>query len=145
MKIGKREILVMIGDSITDCGRVQPVAEGLFDPLGQTHVNLKEYAQTLEDLVAKTRPMLKGLVLMTPHYIEPNRNDAMRARMDQYGEVVKRLAKKYDAVLVDTQSAFDKVLQQIHPNALAWDRVHPNQTGHMILARTFLKAIGFAW
>jgi len=33
----------------------------------------------------------------------------------------------------------------MNANALAWDRVHPNQTGHMILARTLLKAIGFAW
>jgi lysophospholipase L1-like esterase len=215
MKIGKREKLVLIGDSITDCGRAQPVAEGLFDPLGrgyvtmieslltstypergirvinvgssghtvrelkdrwdrdvialkpdwlsinigindvwrqfdlprqtQVHVNLEEYANTLEALVAKTRPMVKGLVLMTPHYIEPNRKDAMRARMDQYGGVVKRLAKAYDAVLVDTQAAFDAMLKHVHPNALAWDRVHPNQAGHMILARAFLKAVGYSW
>ena len=26
--------------------------------------------------------------------------------------------------------------------ALAWDRVHPNLTGHAILARAFLKAVG---
>lgn len=111
----------------------------------QSHVNLKEYADTLEELVAKTRPMLKGLILMTPHYIEPNRKDAMRARMDQYGGVVTRLAKAYDAVLVDTQAAFDTMLKHMHPNALAWDRVHPNQAGHMILARSFLKAIGYSW
>ncbi len=215
MKIGKNEKLLMIGDSITDCGRTQPVAEGLFDPLGRgyvtqiealltaaypergirvinvgtsghtvrdlkarwdrdvialkpdwlsinigindvwrqfdsprmthIHVNFKEYAETLEALVAQTRPDLKGLVLMTPHYIEPNRKDAMRARMDQYADVVRKLAKRYDCVLADTQASFDKVLKTMHPNALAWDRVHPNQTGHMILARTFLKAMGYAW
>ena len=35
MKIAKNSKLLMIGDSITDCGRAQPVAEGLFDPLGR--------------------------------------------------------------------------------------------------------------
>jgi len=35
MKIGKDQKLVMIGDSITDAGRAQPIAEGLFDPLGR--------------------------------------------------------------------------------------------------------------
>jgi lysophospholipase L1-like esterase len=109
------------------------------------HVNLAEYEKTYDALLAQTRPLVKGLILMTPHYIEPNRKDAMRARMDQYGDVVRKLAKRYDAVLVDTQAAFDKALKSLHPNALAWDRVHPNQTGHMIMARAFLKAIGYGW
>ena len=42
MKIGKGEKLVMIGDSITDCGRTRPVAEGLFDPLGRGYVTMVE-------------------------------------------------------------------------------------------------------
>jgi hypothetical protein len=28
---------------------------------------------------------------------------------------------------------------------LAFDRVHPTQTGSMVLARTFLTAIGYQW
>jgi len=39
------------------------------------HVPLDEYAATLADLVATTHPGLKGLVLMTPYFIEPNRAD----------------------------------------------------------------------
>lgn len=108
-------------------------------------VDLAEYEQTLDGLCARTRPDLKGLVLMTPYYIEPNRKDAMRARMDQYGAVVKKLAKKHKAVFVDTQAAFDAFLKHQHPNALAWDRVHPSETGHMILARAFLDAVGYSW
>ena len=29
-----------------------------------------------------------------------------------------------------------------HPMTLAWDRIHPNTTGHMIIARAFLKTLG---
>ena len=215
MLIGKGEKLVMIGDSVTDCGRAQPVAEGLFDPLGrgyvtfvdaliaacypergirvvnvgssgntvrdlqarwtrdvldlkpdwlsicigvndvwrqfdiprqtEKHVLPEEYAATLEALVATTRPRLKGLVLMTPFYIEPNRSDAMRKRMDEYGAIVRRLAKAHDALLVDVQAAFDPLLAHVHSAAIAWDRVHPNQTGHMAIARAFLNAVGFSW
>jgi hypothetical protein len=47
--------------------------------------------------------------------------------------------------LVDTQSAFDQVLGEISPVALADDRVHPNLTGHLILARAFLKALDYPW
>jgi len=215
MQIQPNSKLVMIGDSITDCGRARPVGEGSFGALGngyvslvnglltarypahrvrvvnmgtsgntvrelqarwqtdvldmqpdwlsicigindvwrqfdtplqlEGHVSLEEYARTLETLVQTTRPGLKGLVLATPYFIEPNRADAMRAMMDEYAAVVRRLADRYAAFLVDTQAAFDSVLQHLHPMALAGDRIHPNQAGHMVLARAFLQAIGYAW
>lgn len=44
---------------------------------------------------------------------------------------------------MDTQAAFDVVLVHCHLMALAWDRVHPNHIGHMVLARALLKAVGF--
>lgn len=106
-----------------------------------THVREDRYAETLEKLVAKTRPTVKGLVLMTPYFIEPNRSDAMRAMMDRYGAIVKRTAEKHGALFVDTQAAYDAVLGHLHPAGLAWDRVHPNLAGHMILARAFLSAV----
>jgi lysophospholipase L1-like esterase len=93
--------------------------------------------------VAKTLPTVQGLVLMTPFFIEPNPADAMRARMDAYGDAVKAIAAKYGAPLVDTQAAFGRILEHVHPAALAWDRVHPNHIGHMVLARAFLSAVGY--
>lgn len=215
MKLEKNDKLVMIGDSITDSGRKQPIGEGLFEAIGkgyvaqvdaliqsvysermirvinmgtsghtvrdlkerwqrdvidlkpdwlsimigindvwrqydqplmkESHVYIDEYENTLSELVSKTRPALKGLVLMTPFYMEPNRNDAMRATMDQYSLVVKKIAEANSAVFVDTQAAFDRVLEHIYPAALGWDRVHPNMIGHMTIARAFLDAVDFLW
>ena len=93
----------------------------------EQHVYIEEYERTLGELVERTRPGVKGLVLMTPFYIEPNANDRMRAVVDRYGEVVKRIAAKHDAVIVDTQAAFNRVLEHLYPATLAWDRVHPSQ------------------
>jgi lysophospholipase L1-like esterase len=109
------------------------------------HVLPDEYESTLRDLVRRTVPSVKGLVLMTPFYLEPNRSDAMRARMDEYGNIVRNIAKECGTLLVDTQAAFDKVLRHLYPGSLAWDRVHPTQAGHMVLARAFLDAVGFDW
>jgi lysophospholipase L1-like esterase len=116
-----------------------------FDLPTQTekHVYIDEYEATLEELVQRTRPQLQGLVLMTPFYIEPNSDDYMRRTMDQYGEVVKKLASKYDAKFVDTQAAFNRALAHIYPATLAWDRVHPNMAGHALIARAFLQAVGY--
>ena len=215
MKLEKNDKLVMIGDSITDCGRSQPVGEGLFDALGRGYVSLidallgavypelgirvvnmgsgghtvrdlekrwqtdvldlkpdwvsvmvgandvwrqfdsprqpeiavlpGEYARTLEALVTRTQADVKGLILMTPFYIEPNPADAMRARMDEYGGLVRDLSRKHGTLFVDTQAAFDAVLTSYYPATLGWDRVHPSQTGHMVIARAFLRAVEFVW
>jgi lysophospholipase L1-like esterase len=216
LRIGVRDKLVMIGDSITDVGRARPVGEGraddalgrgyvmLVDALlsavypdrfirvinmgisGNTtrdlkarwqtdvldqspqwvsimigandvwrqydsprqverHVLIEEYEKNLVELVVTTKPGVKGLVLMTPFYLEPNRQDAMRATMDRYGAVVKRVAKAQDVILVDTQAAFDRLLEVYYPATINWDRVHPNAAGAMLLARTFLSAVGFDW
>jgi lysophospholipase L1-like esterase len=215
MKIAHGSTLVMIGDSITDCGRDQPPMDGFGDALGTGYVyfvdsligaaypgyriqilnrgisgntirdldsrwqkdvldlhpdwlsimigindvwrqfdsflppsqmvSIGEYENTLERLVRETRPQLKGLILITPYYVEPDRGLPMRAMMDRYGEVVRALARKYQAVLVDAQAAIDQALRGLSADDLASDRVHMNSVGHMILARAFLKAIDYSW
>jgi len=109
------------------------------------HVYKDEYEATLEALVKDTRPLVKGLILMTPFYIELNENDAMRHTMDQYGAVVKRIAQEYDCILVDTQTAFNNVLNHLYSSTLSWDRVHPTPAGHMVLAKALLKELDFDW
>ena len=211
IKIHPKSTLLIIGDSITDCGRVSPAAEVVRDSLGycyvkiihnmlaaacprqqiriinsgisgntvrdltarwqsdvldlkpdwlsiligindvwpkfdacqpdEWYVSIEEYASTLERLISTTRPQLKGIVLMTPYCIEPNQADPMRAMMDRYGDVVRLLAGQYQAILVDTQAAFESVLMEVPPAALALDRVHLKPAGHMILAQAFLKAV----
>jgi lysophospholipase L1-like esterase len=131
-------LAVMIG--INDVWRQYDIPQ-----IKEEHVYIEEYEQTLRELVAEAKPTVKGLVLMTPFYIEPNAEDAMRAAMDTYGSVVRRIAEEYGAVFVDTQAAFEPVLKEIYPATLAWDRVHPSSVGHMVLARAFLNGISFDW
>ena len=109
------------------------------------HVSLDEYQRTLETLVTATRPTVKGMILLTPYVLEPNRADPMRRMMDEYGAVVQQIAAQHDTIFIDTQAAFDAVLTHLHPMALAWDRIHPTLTGHTVLARAFLRAIGYEW
>jgi lysophospholipase L1-like esterase len=82
---------------------------------------------------------------MSPFYLEPNEQDPMRRSMDQYGKAVKKVAEETGCLFIDIQTAFNKVLRDLYPAAIAWDRVHPSTAGHMVLARAFLKEIGFDW
>lgn len=108
-------------------------------------VGLDEYRATLSELVAQTKPLVKGLLLATPYYLEPNLADPMRARMDEYSEAVRGIAAEAEVILVDTQAAFDVAMRHYYPATLAWDRVHPNHVGHMVIARAFLAALGFSY
>ncbi|OIJ21469.1 GDSL family lipase [Anaerobacillus alkalidiazotrophicus] len=109
------------------------------------HVYIDEYEETLRKLIKETSPHVKGIVLMAPFYIESNEQDAMRRAMDQYGLVVKQIAEEFNCIFVDTQAAFNDILRNLYSSSLAWDRVHPTATGHMILARAFLREINFDW
>lgn len=111
----------------------------------ECHVGPEEYEQNLREMIGQTLPGLKGLILMTPYIMEPNRLDPMRARMDAYGAIVKKLAVEYNAVFADLQAAFDSYFRYYHPMSMAWDRIHPDQLGHMIIARTVLEALDYRW
>jgi lysophospholipase L1-like esterase len=214
MLLSPESKVVFVGDSITDCGRAQPVGEGLFSALGngyatlvdaylqarhgrqrircvnmgtsgntvrdlaerwqrdvldlrpdyvsimigandvwrqfdcplqrEWHVLPDEYETTLARLCRQTKPEVEGLILMTPYYLEPNRSDAMRQKIDLYGDIVRKLADSLDAVLVDTQAAMDVLMQAHYPATIGWDRVHVNATGAMTIALAWLEAVGAA-
>ena len=113
--------------------------------LNTDQVGLECYESTYRRILEQTRGNVSGLVLMTPFFLEPNRTDPMRAQLDTYGEVVERLAGEFDAVFVNVQAAFDEYLTHRPTQSLCGDRVHPNQTGHLVIAKTFLTAMAFEW
>ena len=111
---------------------------------GAEQVEPEQYELVYRSLLVNTRPQLDGLVLMTPYFLETNRKDPMRVKMDAYGAITKKLAVEFNAIFVDTQAAFDYYLGHQPTESLCIDRVHPNGLGHMILARAFLHALGLS-
>lgn len=110
----------------------------------ECHVLPEEYESNLRQLIEMTLPAVKGIVLMSPYFMEPNREDAMRRRMDEYRGIMERLAGEYRLPYVDLQAEFDRYFQYYHTASMNWDRIHPDMVGHMLIARAFLKKIGFS-
>ncbi len=106
-------------------------------------IGLEEYEENLRIILDRTLPHVKGVIMCTPYYLEPNRQDRMRADMDRYSDVCRKLAAEFSLPLADFQAAFDEALEYIYPSTFTWDRIHPNPSGHMVMAKAFLKAIGF--
>lgn len=104
-----------------------------------THVLPDEFESTYRELLRKTRPLLKRLILVTPYFLQTDKSDPMRTRMDEYRKIVSALATHFDATLVDTQIAFDSLMQHIDPLTIAPDRVHPGTVGHTTIAQAIFK------
>lgn len=102
-----------------------------------------EYRANMEKMILALKDRVKGIFIVTPYYIEDNRNDRMRARMDEYSAICRELAEQYGCVFVDFQRAFADYCGVRHSAFLAWDRVHPNQIGATVMAKEFLSHCGF--
>lgn len=111
----------------------------------ETHVRVDEYERTYDELVTETLPLVKGMILITPFYLEPNRQDAMRAMMDEYGAAARNISRRHGTLMVDSQAAFDELLDVVYPAAISWDRVHLNHVGAMVLARAIAQALEVRW
>ena len=108
-----------------------------------SHVLPEEYEANLEKMIVSVKDKVKGVFLLTPYYMEPNRGDFMRARMDEYVAINRKLAEKYGCTVVDFQKMYEDYCSIRHSSYIAWDRIHPNQIGATLMAREFLKVCDF--
>jgi lysophospholipase L1-like esterase len=130
-------VSLMIGINDSDPWRQPPTKHNL--------VSLDTYAAILDEIVAATLPVVRGMILLTPFYLQPDRMNILRASVDQYVDAVKQIAARRGAILIDTQATFDVLMATRPPESLSHDRVHPNAIGHTVLARAFCKAVGLEW
>jgi lysophospholipase L1-like esterase len=113
---------------------------------GNVHeaVPLDEFQSTLRSLLKRAKEAtIAKLILMTPYVIEADRTKPMRQLMDVYGSTMIAMTSDFDALVVNTQAAFDAVLQHTKPRDWADDQIHPIAPGHGVLALAFLRAIKF--
>lgn len=111
--------------------------------IANSHISPAEYKDNVENMILSIRSNVKGVFLMTPYYMEPNKNDWMRKRMDEYGAICKKLAQKHNCISIDLQKTFDQYFMYRHSSYIAWDRVHPNLIGATIIAKEFLQNCEF--
>jgi len=55
--------------------------------------------------------------------------------------IVRKLAEEFGAVFVPFQTEFDKAVKLAEPAYWAYDGVHPTPAGHLLMTRTWIKAV----
>jgi lysophospholipase L1-like esterase len=115
-----------------------------FGPNAHEAVPPAEYEATLRELLRRAVDETGcRLIVMEPYVIEKDPTDPQLLRTRELGWIARMIAEEFDAVTVPTQDAFDEVLQHSESTDWSHDRIHPNLAGHAVIARAFLKAVGF--
>ena len=139
-----RDVVELKPDWVSICIGINDVWRQFDTPaILDSHVLPDEYENNVETMILKVKNNVKGVFILSPYIIEPNTEDLMRKRIDEYVAICSRLAKKHDCVFVDFQEMYAKYCQFRHSSYIAWDRIHPNQIGATLMAREFLKYCDF--
>lgn len=108
-------------------------------------VDEKVFEETYDELIKMTKPTVKGMVIMSPFMIEPDLSDDMRKKLDIYRAIARKTAEKHNLIYIDVQKKMDAFTESLSSYILSSDRVHPNLSGHVIIAKAFLDGIQFDW
>lgn len=102
------------------------------------------YEQDYRDILTQaTKESGARLILCEPFILHTNEDiQRLRKDIDQRIEVVHRLAKEFDAILLSFDKEFQKVCQYREPAFWAADGVHPSAYGHMLMAQQWINSIG---
>lgn len=140
----KRDVIDLNPDWVSICIGINDVWRQFDSPaIPDGQVMPEEYEKNVEEMILSVKDQVKGIFLMTPYYMEPNPEDWMRKRMDEYGAICKKLAEKYDCIFIDLQENFNQYFKYRHSTYIAWDRVHPNLIGATIITKQFLEHCKF--
>lgn len=139
-----RDVVSLNPDWVSICIGINDVWRQFDCPaIPDAHVLPDEYRENVEKMILSVKNKVKGIFILTPYIMEPNREDMMRKRMDEYVTICRELAEKHGCIFVDFQKMYEDYCSIRHSSYIAWDRIHPNQVGATLMAREFLKKCEF--
>ena len=108
----------------------------------------KLFAQAYDEVLARTRKALPKcrILLIDPFYISTDRAPgSARAQvldlLPKYIATVHRMSRKYRTRLVQTHAIYQRLLKFHAPDLFCPEPVHPNLTGHLVIAEAVYEAL----
>ena len=114
------------------------------DPAAVTPERFREvYERILRRAAERTSAQL---ILITPFYMSSDRSgDSFRSRvlelLPAYIATVEAMADQFRARLVQLQPMFERELAHFPPETFGPEPVHPNRTGHLLIAQEVLRTL----
>ncbi|HEY6737422.1 MAG TPA: SGNH/GDSL hydrolase family protein [Actinopolymorphaceae bacterium] len=104
----------------------------------------EEYEEDYDAILAETTRRLSARLVLVEPFLLPVRpeQEAWREDLEPKLEVVRRLARTYDATLVPVDVALTEAAREEGAATLAHDGVHPTPRGHDLIATSWLATVG---
>lgn len=139
-----RDVVALNPDWVSICIGINDVWRQFDCPaITEIHVLPDEYRSNVEEMILRVKDKVKGIFLLSPYIIEPNSEDMMRNRINEYVAICRELAERHGCMFVDFQQMYEDYCKIRHSAFIAWDRIHPNQIGSTLMAKEFLKKCDF--
>ncbi len=113
----------------------------------QDGVSPEHFASVYDEVLGCTRDELNcPLLLITPFYISTDCSGStfrsqVLSLLPCYIETVEAMAVKYDARLVNLHDIYQEHLQYRDADTFCPEPVHPNHTGHIVIAEALMQAL----
>lgn len=106
-----------------------------FEPTREEHwVFEEDYQNNLDQLILKIKASGKDLVLLSPFFLELDKEDKMRKLTDKYRTILQDCAKRHGLDYINIQENMDAYLEKHAVNTISQDRVHVNHIGNALIA-----------
>jgi lysophospholipase L1-like esterase len=139
--LAKKPTVVVIYIGIND------VWHGEKDPARGTPKD--KFEAGLKEIIDKIKDVKARVVLCTPSVIgeKPDGSNKLDAKLDEYADISRRVAREEKVQLCDLRKAFLDHLKKGNPESkgtgvLTTDGVHLNEAGNRFVAGVMLKALG---
>jgi isoamyl acetate esterase len=139
--LAKKPTLVMIYIGIND------VWHGEKDPKKGTSKD--KFEAGLKEIIGKIKDAGARVILCTPSVIgeKPDGSNNLDAKLDEYSDLSRRVAREEKVQLCDLRRAFLDYLKKNNAEnkergILTTDRVHLNEAGNRFVAEVMLKSLG---
>jgi lysophospholipase L1-like esterase len=107
------------------------------------------YEAGLKEIIGKIQDSGARVVLCTPTVIgeKPDGSNKNDAKLDEYSDISRKVAKETKSTLCDLRKTFLDYLKANNPGGkekgvLTGDRMHLNEAGNKLVAETILKTLG---
>lgn len=139
--LAKKPTIVMIYIGIND------VWHGENDPKKGTSKD--KFEAGLKEIIGKIKGAGARVILCTPSVIgeKADGSNKLDARLDEYSDISRRVAREEKVQLCDLRKAFQDYLKKHNDEnkergVLTSDRVHLNEAGNRFVAEVMLKSLG---
>lgn len=106
----------------------------------------EKFKKLYDEVLKDTKEKLScRIILLEPFYISIDKTNRWRGLVQKelvpYRKIVADLSRKYNTFLIKTQDIFDRHLKYMDSETFCAEPVHPNQTGHMLIANAVFNLL----